>query len=54
MTNCPEMCVSDGEELVERAPERLLGTLASVAGDAHFWLPTAVLVAGLVLLRWVS
>jgi len=27
--------------------------LANVATDPHFWLPTIVLAAGLVLLRWV-
>jgi hypothetical protein len=48
------VCMSDGEEMTEHAPDRLLGTLASVVGDAHFWLPVAVLAAGLVLLRWVS
>ena len=28
--------------------------LAAVAGDAHFWVPTLVLIGGLLLLRWVS
>jgi hypothetical protein len=27
--------------------------LANVATDPHFWLPTIVLAAGLMLLRWV-
>jgi hypothetical protein len=27
--------------------------LANVATDPHFWLPTLVLAAGLMLLRWV-
>jgi hypothetical protein len=29
-------------------------TFASVLRDTHFWVPTIVLLAGLVLLRWVS
>jgi hypothetical protein len=28
--------------------------IASVLRDAHFWVPVIVLLAGLVLLRWVS
>jgi len=28
--------------------------LVLVLRDAHFWVPTIVLLAGLVLLRWVS
>jgi len=28
--------------------------LASVAGDVHLWVPTVVLISGLLLLRWVS
>lgn len=27
--------------------------LAAVATDAHFWVPTSVLAAGLMLLRWI-
>jgi len=27
--------------------------LAAVATDLHFWVPTLVLIAGLMLLRWV-
>jgi hypothetical protein len=27
--------------------------LVNVATDPHFWLPTLVLAAGLMLLRWV-
>jgi hypothetical protein len=27
--------------------------LVNVATDPHFWLPTIVLAAGLMLLRWV-
>jgi hypothetical protein len=27
--------------------------LAAVATDAHFWVPTLVLAAGLMLLRWI-
>ena len=29
-------------------------TVASVLRDVHFWVPMIVLLAGLVLLRWVS
>ena len=28
--------------------------LTAVGGDAHFWVPTLVLIVGLLLLRWVS
>jgi hypothetical protein len=28
--------------------------LSSVLTDTHFWVPVAVLVAGLLLLRWMS
>jgi hypothetical protein len=28
--------------------------LTTVSGDAHFWVPTLVLLGGLLLLRWVS
>jgi hypothetical protein len=28
--------------------------LSAVARDIHFWVPIVVLIAGLVLLRWVS
>jgi hypothetical protein len=27
--------------------------LAAVATDAHFWVPALVLLAGLMLLRWI-
>jgi hypothetical protein len=27
--------------------------LAAVVTDAHFWVPTLVLTAGLILLRWI-
>ena len=29
-------------------------TVAAIATDAHFWVPTIVLLAGLALLRWIS
>jgi hypothetical protein len=29
-------------------------SFSSVLRDIHFWVPTIVLIAGLVLLRWVS
>jgi hypothetical protein len=28
--------------------------LSAVSRDIHFWVPIIVLIAGLVLLRWVS
>jgi hypothetical protein len=28
--------------------------LGRVLGDAQFWVPVAVLVAGLLVLRWIS
>jgi hypothetical protein len=35
-------------------PARSSVILAAVARDIHFWVPVVVLIAGLVLLRWVS
>lgn len=35
-------------------PETAAGWLACVCGDVHFWVPTLVLIGGLLLLRWVS
>jgi hypothetical protein len=32
---------------------RSIGLLC-VAGDVQFWVPTVVLVGGLLLLRWIS
>jgi len=29
-------------------------TFSAVVRDVHFWVPTIVLIAGLILLRWVS
>jgi hypothetical protein len=26
----------------------------TVLGDVHFWIPVAVLVLGLLVLRWIS
>jgi hypothetical protein len=31
-----------------------LAILSAVSRDIHFWVPIIVLIAGLVLLRWVS
>jgi hypothetical protein len=28
--------------------------LRAVLGDIHFWIPLVVLLAGLVVLRWIS
>jgi hypothetical protein len=28
--------------------------LSAVIRDVHFWVPAIVLIAGLILLRWVS
>jgi hypothetical protein len=30
------------------------GRLAAVLGDPQFWVPVIVLIAGLVVLRWIS
>ncbi|HSB74849.1 MAG TPA: hypothetical protein VLC12_04315 [Terriglobales bacterium] len=43
----------DNEEAIVR-PAAQLTWLASVSGDVHFWVPTLVLIGGLLLLRWVS
>jgi hypothetical protein len=34
--------------------ERRRGWLSLVLHDIHFWVPVAVLIAGLVVLRWIS
>ena len=30
------------------------GRLGAVLRDVHFWVPVAVLVAGLAVLRWIA
>lgn len=37
----------------ERADSRIK-MLRAVATDAQFWVPTIVLIGGLILLRWIS
>ncbi len=44
----------DNEEALDRSPTSTLAWLTSVGGDVHFWVPTLVLIGGLLLLRWVS
>ena len=44
----------DNEEAMDRSQTQALSWLASVSGDVHFWVPTLVLIGGLLLLRWVS
>jgi hypothetical protein len=34
--------------------ERSRNWLSLVLHDLHFWVPVAVLIAGLVVLRWIS
>jgi hypothetical protein len=34
--------------------ERSRGWLNLVLHDVHFWVPVAVLVGGLLVLRWIS
>jgi len=34
--------------------ERPRGWLSLVLHDVHFWVPVAVLIAGLMVLRWIS
>jgi hypothetical protein len=34
--------------------ERTQGWLGLVLRDVHFWVPVAVLIAGLLVLRWIS
>jgi hypothetical protein len=38
---------------VENSQQKL-DTLSKVLGDVHFLVPAIVLIAGLLLLRWVS
>jgi len=45
---------SNSNEHSEAQPLDVLAKmLAAVATDAHFWVPTLVLTAGLMLLRWI-
>lgn len=44
----------DREEAIKRPETQAISWLASVTGDVHFWVPTLVLIGGLLLLRWVS
>jgi hypothetical protein len=44
----------DNEEAIEQPETQAINWLASVGGDVHFWVPTLVLIGGLLLLRWVS
>lgn len=44
----------DNEEAIERSETQTSNWLALVSGDVHFWVPTLVLIGGLLLLRWVS
>ncbi|HEV2118327.1 MAG TPA: hypothetical protein VGR48_19980 [Terriglobales bacterium] len=44
----------DNEEAIDRPETQAINWLASVSSDVHFWVPTLVLVGGLLLLRWVS
>ncbi|HET7749627.1 MAG TPA: hypothetical protein VFK81_09620 [Terriglobales bacterium] len=44
----------DNEEVIERAETQPINWVSSVSGDVHFWVPTLVLIGGLLLLRWVS
>jgi len=36
------------------SPDRPRGWLSLVLHDAHFWIPVAVLIGGLLVLRWIS
>ena len=44
----------DTEEAIDQPEPQAIDWLASVSGDVHFWVPTLVLIGGLLLLRWVS
>jgi len=44
----------DNEEAIDRPETQAINWLACVSGDVHFWVPTLVLIGGLLLLRWVS
>lgn len=44
----------DNEEAIDRPETQAINWLTTVSGDVHFWLPTLVLLGGLLLLRWVS
>ncbi len=44
----------DNKEAIGPPKTGAIAWLACVCGDVHFWVPTLVLVGGLLLLRWVS
>jgi hypothetical protein len=44
----------DKEDAIHRPETQAINWLASVTGDVHFWVPSLVLIGGLLLLRWVS
>ncbi len=62
MANAPEKVESDEVETLNnnsnehsnaQPSSTFANMLAAVATDAHFWVPTLVLTAGLILLRWI-
>jgi hypothetical protein len=36
------------------SPDESRSWLSLVLHDVHFWVPVAVLIAGLLVLRWIS
>ena len=44
----------DSEEAIQQPGTQAINWVSSVSGDVHFWVPTLVLIGGLLLLRWVS
>ena len=47
-----EVCLTELDR--QSGPGRGAAIFAAVVRDPHFWVPVMVLIAGLVLLRWVS
>ena len=39
---------------VNNSPKKQVNWVSLVLRDIHFWVPVAVLIAGLIVLRWIS
>jgi hypothetical protein len=39
---------------MDNSGDRSRGWLSLVLRDVHFWVPVIVLIAGLIVLRWIS
>jgi hypothetical protein len=44
----------NSENAIGQSKKPAINWLTRISGDVHFWVPTLVLIGGLLLLRWVS